>query len=164
MRAPFTALFTAFVTGLFLSLAAVLLSSGTLSTAGIVQTQDTFANWNIVATGIVPFVIFLIAVTAELNRPPFDLVEAEQELVSGFNTEYGGISFALFFIAEFMKTMPQGDDFQIHTAFSQRLHHFSSRGIGDDCAAIRLRLQQSLKCQLLENLPNGTAADAELSG
>lgn len=84
-----------------LSLAAVLLSSGTLSTAGIVQTQDSFADWNLVATGIVPFVIFMIATTAELNRPPFDLVEAEQELVSGFNTEYGGISFALFFLAEF---------------------------------------------------------------
>jgi len=88
-----------------LSLAAVLLSSGTLSTAGIVQTQNSFADWNIVATGIVPFVIFLIATTAELNRPPFDLVEAEQELVSGFNTEYGGISFALFFLAEFMNVI-----------------------------------------------------------
>jgi NADH-quinone oxidoreductase subunit H len=85
-----------------LSLAAVLLSSGTLSTAGIVQTQDSFADWNIIATGIVPFVVFVIATTAELNRPPFDLVEAEQELVSGFNTEYGGIAFALFFLAEFM--------------------------------------------------------------
>ncbi|MFT6290917.1 MAG: NADH-quinone oxidoreductase subunit H [Ilumatobacter sp.] len=85
-----------------LSLASVLLMSGTLSTAGIVESQGSFANWNIVATGIVPFVIFMIAVTAELNRPPFDLVEAEQELVAGFNTEYGGISFALFFLAEFM--------------------------------------------------------------
>ena len=85
-----------------LSLAAVLLSSGSLSTAGIVQAQDSIADWNIIATGIVPFVIFLIATTAELNRPPFDLVEAEQELVAGFNTEYGGISFALFFLAEFM--------------------------------------------------------------
>lgn len=85
-----------------LSLAAVLLSSGSLSTAGIVQSQDSFRDWNVVATGIVPFVVFLIATTAELNRPPFDLVEAEQELVSGFNTEYGGISFALFFLAEFM--------------------------------------------------------------
>ena len=88
-----------------LSLAAVLLSSGTLSTAGIVNAQGQMSQWNIVATGIVPFVIFLIATTAELNRPPFDLVEAEQELVSGFNTEYGGISFALFFLAEFMNVI-----------------------------------------------------------
>ncbi len=88
-----------------LSLAAVLLSSGTLSTAGIVQSQDRFADWNIIVTGFVPFIVFFIATTAELNRPPFDLVEAEQELVSGFNTEYGGISFALFFLAEFMNVI-----------------------------------------------------------
>ena len=88
-----------------LSLAAVLLSSGTLSTAGIVQTQDSFVDWNLVSTGIVPFVIFLIAATAELNRPPFDLVEAEQELVGGFNTEYSGIRFALFFLSEFMNVI-----------------------------------------------------------
>jgi NADH-quinone oxidoreductase subunit H len=85
-----------------LSLAAVLLSSGTLSTAGIVAAQNSFVDWNVISTGIVPFVIFLVAATAELNRPPFDLVEAEQELVGGFNTEYSGIRFALFFLAEFM--------------------------------------------------------------
>ncbi len=88
-----------------LSLAAVLLSSGTLSTAGIVAQQNSFVDWNVVSTGIVPFVIFLIAVTAELNRPPFDLVEAEQELVGGFNTEYSGIRFALFFLSEFMNVV-----------------------------------------------------------
>ena len=88
-----------------LSLAAVLLSSGSLSTASIVGSQDGIGDWNILATGIVPFIIFVIAVTAELNRPPFDLVEAEQELVSGFNTEYGGIGFALFFLAEFMNVI-----------------------------------------------------------
>ena len=88
-----------------LSLAAVLLSSGTLSTAGIVAQQNSFVDWNVISTGIVPFVIFLIAVTAELNRPPFDLVEAEQELVGGFNTEYSGIRFALFFLSEFMNVV-----------------------------------------------------------
>ena len=67
--------------------------------------QDGITDWNIVATGFVPFVIFLIAATAELNRPPFDLVEAEQELVGGFNTEYSAIRFALFFLAEFMNVI-----------------------------------------------------------
>ena len=88
-----------------LSLAAVLVGAGSLSTVGIVDTQDRFVDWNIVATGFVPFFIFLVAATAELNRPPFDLVEAEQELVSGFNTEYSSIRFALFFLAEFMNVI-----------------------------------------------------------
>ena len=88
-----------------LSVAAVILSAGTLSTNGIVAEQDSLSNWFLIATGIVPFVIFMIAATAELNRPPFDLVEAEQELVGGFNTEYSAFGFALFFLAEFMNTI-----------------------------------------------------------
>lgn len=88
-----------------LSLACVLLLAGTLSTSGIVAAQSTITDWHVVSTGIVPFIIFLIAATAELNRPPFDLVEAEQELVGGFNTEYSSIRFALFYLAEFMNTV-----------------------------------------------------------
>ncbi len=88
-----------------LSLAAVLLVAGTLSTNGIVAVQTDITRWHIIATGVVPFVIFVIAATAEMNRPPFDLVEAEQELVGGFNTEYSGIRFALFFLAEFMSVV-----------------------------------------------------------
>ena len=87
-----------------LSVVTVVLVSGTLSTNGIVSAQSTW-DWNLWATGLVPFVIFLIAATAELNRPPFDLVEAEQELVGGFNTEYSAFRFALFFLAEFMNTV-----------------------------------------------------------
>ncbi len=88
-----------------LSIATVLLLAGTLSTSGIVANQDGFANWHVISTGVVPFVIFLLAATAEMNRPPFDLVEAEQELVGGFNTEYSSIRFGLFFLAEFMNTV-----------------------------------------------------------
>jgi NADH-quinone oxidoreductase subunit H len=88
-----------------LSVATVLLLAGTLSTNGIVGGQNSLTDWNLVATGVVPFVVFVIAATAELNRPPFDLVEAEQEIVGGYHTEYSGIRFALFFLAEFMNTV-----------------------------------------------------------
>lgn len=89
-----------------LSVAAVVLKSGSLSTHEIVASQaGSILDWNLILTGLVPFVLFLVAATAELNRPPFDLVEAEQELVGGFHTEYSSIRFALFFLAEFMNTV-----------------------------------------------------------
>ncbi|MET0803168.1 MAG: NADH-quinone oxidoreductase subunit NuoH [Acidimicrobiales bacterium] len=88
-----------------LAVASVILVTGTLSTRGIVLAQDSLRDWNIVATGFLPFVIFFIAVTAELTHPPFDLVEAEQEIVGGFHTEYSSIRFALFFLAEFMNVI-----------------------------------------------------------
>jgi NADH-quinone oxidoreductase subunit H len=104
-----TAQMVSYEAALGLSVVTVVLVSGTLSTNGIVASQSSrwipFVDWNIVVTGIVPFIIFLIAATAELNRPPFDLVEAEQELVGGFNTEYASFRFALFFLAEFMNTV-----------------------------------------------------------
>ncbi len=87
-----------------LALAAVIIKTGSLSTNEIVASQSTW-DWNLWVTGFVPFVIFLIAATAELNRPPFDLVEAEQELVGGFHTEYSSMRFAMFFLAEFMNTV-----------------------------------------------------------
>jgi len=87
-----------------LSLLCVLLNSGNLSTNSIVASQSNW-NWNLWATGIVPFVVFLLAATAEMNRPPFDLVEAEQELVGGFHTEYSSFRFAMFYLAEFMNVI-----------------------------------------------------------
>ena len=84
----------------------VVVLAGTLSTHGIVAAQSGgITRWFLISSGIVPFVVFLIAATAELNRPPFDLVEAEQELVGGFHTEYSSIRFALFFLAEFMNVI-----------------------------------------------------------
>ena len=96
-----------------LSVAAVVLVSNSLSTRDIVAQQAAhytvaglhIPTWNILRLGFVPFIIFVIAGTAELNRPPFDLVEAEQELVGGFNTEYSSVRFALFYLAEFMNTV-----------------------------------------------------------
>jgi NADH-quinone oxidoreductase subunit H len=86
-----------------LSVVAVVLQDHTLSTRGIVLSQAPHVwDWGVFRTGIIPFLIFWVAVTAELNRPPFDLVEGEQELVGGFNTEYSSIRFAMFYLAEFM--------------------------------------------------------------
>ena len=107
-----------------LSLVPIVLAAGTLSTVGIVAAQsDTFTNVNFF-DGIpvleqiahlfefVPnwhiwsqwpaFVIFMIAGIAETNRAPFDLPEAETELVAGFHTEYSGIRFAMFYLGEYI--------------------------------------------------------------
>jgi NADH-quinone oxidoreductase subunit H len=84
----------------------VVLVTGSLSTRAIVASQaDGFWNWNLIRLGFLPFIFFMIAITAELTRPPFDLTEAEQELVGGFHTEYSSIRFGLFFLAEFMNTI-----------------------------------------------------------
>ncbi len=84
-----------------LSVVSAVLVAGSLSTREIVESQAVW-NWNLWQLGAVPFLIFMVAVTAELNRPPFDLVEAEQELVGGFHTEYSSIRFAMFYLAEYM--------------------------------------------------------------
>jgi NADH-quinone oxidoreductase subunit H len=89
-----------------LSVVTVILLSGSLSTHDIVASQaGRLVDWNFISTAFVPFAVFCVAATAELNRPPFDLVEAEQELVGGFHTEYSSIRFGMFYLAEFMNTI-----------------------------------------------------------
>jgi NADH-quinone oxidoreductase subunit H len=88
--------------GLGLGVVAVLMYSGTLRMGGIVAAQDRI--WNIIPQ-FPAFLIFATAALAETNRPPFDLPEAETELVAGYHTEYSGIRFAMFFLAEYLHTI-----------------------------------------------------------
>jgi NADH-quinone oxidoreductase subunit H len=100
---------------LSLSVVAVLIQAGTLDLAEIVNQQsgtylgfipkwNVFSGWMALPC-IVAFGIYLISAIAETNRVPFDLPEAETELVAGFHTEYSSLKFALFFMAEYVNMM-----------------------------------------------------------
>ncbi|MGZ8509378.1 MAG: NADH-quinone oxidoreductase subunit NuoH [Chitinophagaceae bacterium] len=86
-----------------LSILAIVVLAGSLSVSDIIQSQAD--GWWIFKGHIpvlIAFITFIIAVTAETNRAPFDLAEAESELTAGFHTEYSGMKFALFFLAEYV--------------------------------------------------------------
>ncbi len=87
-----------------LSILTIVLLSGSLRISEIVEVQRA-GGWFILQghiPAIIAFMIFMIAGTAETNRAPFDMVEAESELGAGFHTEYSGMKFAYFFLAEFI--------------------------------------------------------------
>ncbi len=83
-----------------LSLVALVVVTGTLDTNAIVEQQKQVWYFFLQPIGAI---IFMITMLAEVNRAPFDMPEAEQELVSGYNTEYSGMKFALFYMAEYIK-------------------------------------------------------------
>jgi NADH-quinone oxidoreductase subunit H len=91
---------------MILSILTVVLFAGSLSMVNIVESQQGHGifNWFIfrVPFGPLAFITYLITATAESNRTPFDIPEAEQELVAGYNVEYSGMKFAMFFLAEFV--------------------------------------------------------------
>jgi NADH-quinone oxidoreductase subunit H len=83
-----------------LALVSVLLMTRSLSLVEIVERQQRIHLW-FIFPGLLAFFIYFVAGVAETNRNPFDLPEAESELVSGFNTEYSGVKFAFFFLGEY---------------------------------------------------------------
>jgi len=86
-----------------ISIITIVVLTGSLQISDIIASQQN--GWWIFKghiPAIIAFVIFMIAMTAETNRAPFDLVEAESELTAGFHTEYAGMKFALFFLAEYV--------------------------------------------------------------
>lgn len=89
---------------LIMSALTVALAAGSLNIKDIVESQNGAfgaASWYILVLGPLAFILFYVCSIAEVNRIPFDLPEAESELVSGYNTEYSGMKFAMFFLAEY---------------------------------------------------------------
>jgi NADH-quinone oxidoreductase subunit H len=83
-----------------MTLVSMIVTAGTMSMVGIVEAQLAHRAWYVFIQPVA-FVIFFIGGLAETNRAPFDMPEAEQELTGGFHTEYSGMRFALFFLAEY---------------------------------------------------------------
>lgn len=117
-----------------LSLISIVILTGSMRMSDIVMSQES--GWWIFRGHIpvlISFVIFIIASTAEINRAPFDLAEAEQELTAGFHTEYSGMKFAMFLLAEYINlfvvsaiaaTLFLGGWMPFHIGHWQAFNHF----------------------------------------
>lgn len=95
-----TAQMISYEIGLGMSVVGVLILAGTLSLVEVVEQQDTFFNWFVFRQPL-GFLLYIVAAVAETNRAPFDLPEAEAELVAGYHTEYSAMRFGLFFVGEY---------------------------------------------------------------
>ncbi len=127
---------------LALAILGVVLAAGTMSLTGIVQAQAV----PFIVMQPLGFIIFFIAATAELNRTPFDLMEAESEMVAGYHIEYSGMKFALFYLAEYAYTV--GISAIAATLF---LGGLGNRfGLGRAWSWARSRASDSEKCGSIE--------------
>ncbi len=129
-----------------LAVVPAIMMSQSLSTNTIVLAQagDYDLHWFIFTPwGIVGFIVFFLCATAECNRPPFDLPEAESELVAGFHTEYSGMKFALFYMAEYMNAF---------TLCGDRGHPVLGRLAGPVPAVLALVLWKNLRAYLCHDL------------
>jgi len=87
-----------------LALLGVVAFAGTMSLSGIVAFQEFFHSWLIFYLPL-PFLIFILGATVELNRSPADIAEAESEIIAGYHIEYSGMKFGLFYAVELVNAM-----------------------------------------------------------
>jgi NADH-quinone oxidoreductase subunit H len=93
--------------GMGLAIVVVILLSGSLNLVDIVDKQGSFVGWYVFRNPVA-FVVYFICAVAETNRSPFDLPEAESELVAGYHTEYSSMKFGMFFVAEYANMITVG--------------------------------------------------------
>jgi NADH-quinone oxidoreductase subunit H len=138
---------------LVMAVLGVVLFTGTMNIAEIVKAQQGgFWNWYWLVLTPISLLIFFISSLAEVNRVPFDLPEAESELVSGYNTEYTGMKFALFFLAEYAALFAMSAltvAFFFGGYYSPLPQYIVEMITGQQAASLTGPLQLALQCEML---------------